>query len=97
MHDNRDLLFDELIKTAAKNKKYVFLCNDMDVFSLVNFKKKYPERVINVGVAEQNLVNVAAGLASQRFIPIVYTFRIDVMNKLSLMLIACNSKYYLLE
>ena len=39
MHDNRDLLFDELIKTAAKNKKYVFLCNDMDVFSLVNFKK----------------------------------------------------------
>ena len=72
MHDNRDLLFDELIKTAAKNKKYVFLCNDMDVFSLVNFKKKYPERVINVGVAEQNLVNVAAGLASQGFIPIVY-------------------------
>ena len=72
MHDNRDLLFDELIKTAAKNKKYVFLCNDMDVFSLINFKKKYPKRVINVGVAEQNLVNVAAGLASQGFIPIVY-------------------------
>ena len=71
MHDNRDLLFDELIKTAAKNKKYVFLCNDMDVFSLVNFKKNI-ERVINVGVAEQNLVNVAAGLASQGFIPIVY-------------------------
>ena len=72
MDDNRDLLFDELIKTAIKNKKYVFLCNDMDVFSLINFKKKYPKRVINVGVAEQNLVNVAAGLASQGFIPIVY-------------------------
>lgn len=72
MDDNRDLLFNELIKTATKNKKYVFLCNDMDVFSLINFKKKYPERVINVGVAEQNLVNVAAGLASQGFIPIVY-------------------------
>ncbi len=72
MEDNRDLLFDELIKLAKKDKKYIFLCNDMDVFSLISFKKKFPKRVINVGVAEQNLINVAAGLASTGFIPIIY-------------------------
>lgn len=72
MMDNRDILFDELIKLAKKNNKYIFLCNDMDVFSLIKFKEKYPSRVINVGVAEQNLINIAAGLSSQGFIPIIY-------------------------
>ena len=72
MMDNRDILFDELIKLAKKNNKYIFLCNDMDVFSLIKFKENYPRRVINVGVAEQNLINIAAGLSSQGFIPIIY-------------------------
>ena len=72
MNDLRDSVFDEVIKQAKKNKKIIFLCNDMDVFSLINFKKKYPNRVINVGVSEQNLVNLAAGLASQGYMPVIY-------------------------
>lgn len=72
MNDNRDILFDALINLALKDNRYIFLCNDMDVFSLINFKKNYPDRVINVGVAEQNLINVASGLSSQGFLPVVY-------------------------
>jgi transketolase len=36
----------------------------MDIFSLRNFKKACPHRFINPGVAEQQIVNLAAGLAS---------------------------------
>ena len=35
------------------------------------FKKKFPDRLINVGIAEQNMVGVAAGLANAGFIPFV--------------------------
>ncbi len=72
MFDLRDAAFDEIVSIAKKNKKVIFLCNDMDVFSLIEFKKNYPERVINVGVAEQNLINMSAGLASKGYIPVLY-------------------------
>lgn len=38
------------------------------------FKKAYPERHINVGIAEQNLIGVAAGLAAAGMIPFASTF-----------------------
>ena len=72
MDDLRDIIFDTLVFKAKKNKKIIFLCNDMDVFSLIDFKKNFPNRVINIGVAEQNLINMSAGLSSKGFIPIIY-------------------------
>ena len=72
MDDLRDIIFDNLVFKAKKNKKIIFLCNDMDVFSLIDFKKNFPNRVINIGVAEQNLINMSAGLSSKGFIPIIY-------------------------
>lgn len=64
MQDIRDAFFDQIYKEGSKNANVIIVTNDMDVFSLREFKKKYPERFVNVGVAEQNMVNVAAGLAS---------------------------------
>ena len=40
------------------------------------FAAKYPDRFFDVGIAEQNMVNIAAGLASSGKIPIVSTFAV---------------------
>lgn len=38
------------------------------------FRKAYPERTIEVGIAEQNMIGVAAGLATMGFVPVALTF-----------------------
>ena len=70
--DIRDAYFDSIYEAGLKNKDIVIVTNDMDVFSLRRFKQEFPERFINIGVAEQNMVNVAAGLASEGKKVIVY-------------------------
>ncbi len=62
--DIRDAFFDQIYQAGSKDPNVIIITNDMDVFSLRKFKDRYPDRFINVGVAEQNMVNVAAGLAS---------------------------------
>lgn len=64
IHDIRDCFFDEVLNLAIEDSRVVVVTNDMDVFSLRQFRNKFPERFINVGVAEQNMINIAAGLAS---------------------------------
>ncbi|MHC4632096.1 MAG: transketolase family protein [Planctomycetota bacterium] len=61
--DIRDAFFDRLYEIAANDSDVVFLTADMGAFSLAKFKKNLGSQYINVGVAEQNLVSVAAGLA----------------------------------
>jgi transketolase len=61
--DIRDAFFDELYEIARWDRKVVFLTADMGALSLERFRQDFPDRFINVGVAEQNLVSVAAGLA----------------------------------
>lgn len=64
MKDLRDAFFDEVAKIAFENEDIVILTDDFDVFSLMKFKEAFPHRYINIGVAEQNMINVAAGLSS---------------------------------
>lgn len=71
--DMRDAFFDELYNIAKDDSQVVFLTADMGAFSLVRFKKDLPEQYINVGVAEQNMVSVAAGLALGGKTVFVYT------------------------
>lgn len=61
--DIRDAFFDELYDIAAKDRNVVFLTADMGALSLEKFKKDFPEQYINVGISEQNLISVAAGLS----------------------------------
>jgi transketolase len=61
--DIRDALFDTIYDLAATDNRVVFLTADADAFALRKFKRDFPERFINVGVAEQNMVTVATGLA----------------------------------
>ncbi len=61
--DIRDAFLDRLYEIAASDRDVIFLTADMGAFSLAKFKKNLGSQYINVGVAEQNLVSVAAGMA----------------------------------
>lgn len=61
--DIRDAFFNEIYDIASKDRDVIFITADADAFSLRKFKKDFPDQFINVGVAEQNMVAVSAGLA----------------------------------
>ena len=61
--DIRDAFFDEIYDIGAENKDVIVITADADAFGLRKFKKDFPGQFINAGVAEQNMVDVAAGLA----------------------------------
>ena len=66
---------DELESLAAQRDDLIVLTADLATSNgLINFQQKYPQRFINTGIAEQNMMSVAAGLAATGFIPFVSTF-----------------------
>jgi len=70
--DCRVVFAETLIELAGADERIVAVCNDgVGSSNLVGFQKQFPERLINVGIAEQNMVGVAAGLANGGFIPFV--------------------------
>lgn len=65
MFDCRDAYVAALEDIAAKDSRVVAVCNDsVGSSKLGGFRTKFPERLINVGIAEQNMVGVGAGLAN---------------------------------
>lgn len=58
---------------AAHNPRVVLLTGDLGFMALEPFSTRFPERFFNVGVAEQNMVGLATGLAEAGFIPFVYS------------------------
>ena len=59
-----------LVLAGEVNKNVVALCADLTESTQMNFfKEKFPERFVEVGVAEQNLVTVASGMAAMGKIP----------------------------
>lgn len=62
---NRAVMCEVLCSAAATDKNVVVLCSDSrGSASLTPFADTYPEQFVEVGIAEQNLVSIAAGLAS---------------------------------
>ncbi|MDA3833107.1 MAG: transketolase family protein [Spirochaetales bacterium] len=73
--DMRGVYADTLVDLAEKDERVVVLEADlMSASGTKVFKNKFPERLINAGVAEANMVCVASGLSSQGFIPFANTF-----------------------
>lgn len=58
---------------ASKDKKIIFLTGDLGFNALENIRKAIGNRFINVGVSEQNMITMAAALASEGFKPICYS------------------------
>lgn len=62
---NRQVINDVLMEHAAKDKDVVVLCSDSrGSASLSGFAAAFPEQFVETGIAEQNIVSIAAGLAS---------------------------------
>jgi transketolase len=70
--DCRDAYSTTLEAMAAEDPRIVAVVNDsVSSTKLKNFRSKYPNRFVNVGIAEQNMVGVGAGLANGGMIPYV--------------------------
>jgi transketolase len=73
----RDGFGQGLIEVAQKNKQVVGLCADLTgSMRMRKFEQQFPDRFIQVGVAEQNLIGVAAGLALGGKIPFAASFAV---------------------
>ena len=65
MKSNKQIINDTLCAAAIVDKNIVVLFSDSrGSASMDGFAKKFPAQVVEVGIAEQNLVSIAAGLAS---------------------------------
>ncbi len=70
----RNLFSDELYKHAMKNKKiYIVVADISPAGNMANFQKKYPNRFINIGVSEQAMIGMCAGLSMEGMKPFAYT------------------------
>ena len=63
----RDTILTELYEKMKTDKTIFFVAADFGAPILDKIREDYPDRFINVGIAEQNLINVATGLALEGF------------------------------
>jgi len=71
----KDAVMAAIIDLAEEHKDVVMLEADlMTCLGSTGFKKKFPERFYNCGIAEANMVGVAAGLSSMGFVPFADSF-----------------------
>ena len=72
LYDCRDAYAMALEEMAQGDARVCAVINDsLSSAKLKNFKARYPERFVNVGIAEQNMVGVGCGLANSGMIPYV--------------------------
>ena len=62
-----------IIKHYSTHSNQVFITGDLGYMALENVRQTFEERFINAGVAEQNMVTMAAALAYDGFLPWVYS------------------------
>lgn len=71
----RQVLASELERMMAENENIVVIDADLSKPNgVAGLRKKYPERAFDVGIAEQNMASIAAGMSSYGFIPFITTF-----------------------
>jgi transketolase len=72
LHDCRDAWVATLLELAAADSRIVAVVNDsVGSSKLGSFQEQFPDRLVNVGIAEQDMVGVGAGLANGGKVPFV--------------------------
>jgi transketolase len=64
---------EALVAVAARDESVVLMTGDLGFAVLEPFSERFPDRFFNAGVAEQNMVGMATGLAEAGFTPYVYS------------------------
>jgi transketolase len=62
-----------LISAASKNPKIFLITGDLGYRYLEPFAQRFPDRFLNIGVSEANMVTVAAGLSTTGYVPFIYS------------------------
>jgi transketolase len=69
----RGAFIKAVVELAERDPRILLLTGDLGYMALEPFAENFPDRFFNVGVAEQNMVGLATGLAEAGFIPYVYS------------------------
>jgi transketolase len=69
----RTAFINQLIEEAKKNEKIFLLVGDLGFAVVEPFAQLFSERYLNIGIAEQNMVGIAAGLAMEGFCVYIYS------------------------
>jgi transketolase len=69
----RQTFIQTLTKLAEDEPRIILMTADLGYTVVEPFADQYPDRFFNVGVAEQNMVGIATGLAESGFIPFLYS------------------------
>jgi transketolase len=97
---------DTVTELAETDERIVLVFGDISVFLFEPFTRRFPKRFLNLGICENTLVSVAAGLASQGYIPFVHTIapfvtercleqiKLDVgYNRFPINIVTCGATY----
>lgn len=69
----RNHVIDELVKFASKDERVFLITADLGFNVIEKFRDAYPDRYLNVGISEQNMCSVAAGIGLEGYIPFIYS------------------------
>ncbi|MBI4576888.1 MAG: hypothetical protein HY722_11560 [Planctomycetes bacterium] len=69
----RGRILDSLFRRMGEDEDPFFLTGDMGIQLVEKFQEAFPRRYLNVGIAEQNLVAISAGLCNLGYRPFAYT------------------------
>jgi len=64
---------DIILKLAEKDDRVILILGDISVFLLKEFADRFPNQFYNIGICENTLISMAAGLSFQGFHPFVHT------------------------
>jgi transketolase len=69
----RGVILDAIFERMKIDRDIFFLTADMGINIVEKFQVTFPDRYMNVGIAEQNLISICAGLANSGFRPFAYS------------------------
>jgi len=68
----RKIFGETIVELAIKDKNIILLTGDVEQ-EMVKFKELFPNRFLNVGLCEQSMISMAAGMAAEGLRPVVYS------------------------